>query len=179
MKNVQFLMIAFIAIMNSTTAQSQHKMLALRKQTLKDNIAGGWAGKMIGVTYGAPLEFKAQGKTFDDSINWTTKDIAGSIWQDDISLVGNWVKDGGKAAIYVDGKLHRNIDTYYNYSNQEHRNISIWHVFQLKPGKHVVKIAVKGDKNIAASNTNIYITGATMYKTAAKKSELYKISFEQ
>jgi len=39
---------------------------------------------MIGVTYGAPTEFKAQGKTFEDSIEWTPADVKGSIWQDDI-----------------------------------------------------------------------------------------------
>ena len=29
---------------------------------LKDKIAGGWAGKMIGVTYGAPTEFRLRVK---------------------------------------------------------------------------------------------------------------------
>ena len=53
-------------------------------ETLKDKIAGGWAGKMIGVTYGAPTEFKAQGKTFDDPINWIPSDVKGSLWQDDL-----------------------------------------------------------------------------------------------
>ena len=53
-------------------------------ETLKDKIAGGWAGKMIGVTYGAPSEFKAQAKTFEDTINWVPKDVKGSLWQDDL-----------------------------------------------------------------------------------------------
>ena len=53
-------------------------------EVLKDKIAGGWAGKMIGVTYGAPTEFKAQGKTFEDTIRWVPADIRGSIWQDDL-----------------------------------------------------------------------------------------------
>lgn len=39
---------------------------------------------MIGVTYGAPTEFKAQGKTFEDSIKWKPADIEGAKWQDDI-----------------------------------------------------------------------------------------------
>src|SRR5512133_323086 len=51
---------------------------------LKDKIAGGWAGKLIGVTYGAPTEFRAQGKIFTDSIKWKPSDIKGSMWQDDI-----------------------------------------------------------------------------------------------
>lgn len=51
---------------------------------LRDKIAGGWAGKMIGVTYGAPTEFKAQGKTFDEPITWHPSDVKGSLWQDDL-----------------------------------------------------------------------------------------------
>lgn len=51
---------------------------------LKDKIAGGWAGKIIGVTYGAPTEFKAQDKTFDDPIKWVPSDVIGSLEQDDL-----------------------------------------------------------------------------------------------
>ena len=62
-----------------------------------------------------------------------------------ISLEGNWYKDGGKADIYVDGKLHRSIDTYYNFANQEH-TVSIWHVFNLPQGDHEIRLVVKGEK---------------------------------
>ncbi|MBK7635284.1 MAG: hypothetical protein IPJ13_14140 [Saprospiraceae bacterium] len=96
-----------------------------------------------------------------------------------ISLMGNWVKDGGKADIYLDGKFHRSIDTYYNYSQQEHRNVSLWHVFQLNPGKHTLKLVVKEDKNIESLNTNVYITEAIIYKNEPKKSDVYKFSFEK
>ena len=53
-------------------------------EILKDKIAGGWAGKMIGVTYGAPTEFHALGKTFEDPIKWVPADVRGSMWQDDV-----------------------------------------------------------------------------------------------
>lgn len=57
---------------------------SISKDVLKDKIAGGWAGKMLGVTYGAPTEFHAQGKTFEDTIKWLPADVKGSIWQDDM-----------------------------------------------------------------------------------------------
>jgi inosine-uridine nucleoside N-ribohydrolase len=57
---------------------------SISPETLKDKIAGGWAGKMIGVTYGAPTEFRAQGKIYTDPVKWTPSDVKGSIWQDDI-----------------------------------------------------------------------------------------------
>ncbi|MHB9031327.1 MAG: ADP-ribosylglycohydrolase family protein, partial [Candidatus Latescibacterota bacterium] len=56
----------------------------LTEDQLQDKIAGGWAGKMIGVSYGAPTEFRAQGKTYEDSLGWIPARIENSIRQDDI-----------------------------------------------------------------------------------------------
>lgn len=77
-----FSLISF-SIVSCTVKQTSDK-LTITNEVLKDKIAGGWAGKMIGVTFGAPTEFKAQGKTFEDSIKWVPADVKGSIWQDDI-----------------------------------------------------------------------------------------------
>ena len=95
-----------------------------------------------------------------------------------ISIEGNWYKDGGKADIYVDGKLHRTIDTYYNFANQQH-TVSIWHILNLEPGDHKVKIAVKGEKRPESAGTRVYITSATIFKTAPKKNESFKYTFEK
>ena len=95
-----------------------------------------------------------------------------------ISVEGNWYKDVGKADIYVDGNLHRKIDTYYNFANQQH-TVSIWHVLNLKPGDHKIRIIVKGEKRPESSGTRIYITSATIFKTAPKKNESWKFSFEK
>jgi hypothetical protein len=94
-----------------------------------------------------------------------------------ISFEGNWFKDGGKADIYVDGQLHRSIDTYYNFANQQH-TVSIWHVLNLKPGAHQVRLVVKGAKRPEATGTRVYITSATIFNTAPKKNESFKFSFE-
>lgn len=90
-----------------------------------------------------------------------------------VSIAGNWVKDGGKAAIYVDGKWRRNIDTYFDYAKQEHRNITLWNDFKLKPGKHTVTIQVKGEHHPNATSSNVYLTEAVVYKNAPKKSSVY------
>ena len=95
-----------------------------------------------------------------------------------ISIEGNWYKDGGKADIYVDGKLNRSIDTYYNFANQQH-TVSIWHVLNLQPGVHKVRIIVKGENRPESSGTRVYITSATIFKTAPKKNESWKFSFEK
>ncbi len=95
-----------------------------------------------------------------------------------ISIEGNWFKDGGKADIYVDGNLHRKIDTYYNFANQQH-TVSIWHVLNLRPGDHKVRIIVNGEKRPESAGTRVYITSMTIFKTAPKKNEEYRFSFEK
>ena len=95
-----------------------------------------------------------------------------------ISIEGNWYKDGGKADIYVDGNLHHTIDTYYNFANQQH-TVSIWHVLNLKQGAHKVKIIVKGEKRAESAGKRVYITSATIFRTAPKKNESFKFSFEK
>ncbi|MEI6276316.1 MAG: ADP-ribosylglycohydrolase family protein [Prolixibacteraceae bacterium] len=83
MKTIPY--IAFILIGAITSCvKPDPSMRTITPEVLKDKIAGGWAGKMLGVTYGAPTEFHALGRTFDDSINWVPKDAIGSLTQDDL-----------------------------------------------------------------------------------------------
>lgn len=76
------LSIVFLAMVSCNGSRREFRSIS--PDVLKDKIAGGWAGKMIGVTYGAPTEFRAQGRTYEDSVRWNPSDIRGSIWQDDI-----------------------------------------------------------------------------------------------
>jgi hypothetical protein len=94
-----------------------------------------------------------------------------------ISIEGNWFRDGGKSDVFVDGAFKCTIDTYYDFANQQH-TASFWHVFNLKPGDHTVKLVVKGEKRPGSAGTNVYITSAVIYKTAPKKNEGYKFSFQ-
>lgn len=96
-----------------------------------------------------------------------------------ISLTGNWVKDGGKADVYLDGKLHRTIDTYYFFGGQQHRDVSLWHVTGLNDSLHSVRVIVKGEKRPESEGTNVYLTGATIFTTGAKKNDILKLSFDR
>jgi hypothetical protein len=42
------------------------QLFSINKDKLKDKIKGGWAGQTIGVTYGAPVEFRFQGTMIND-----------------------------------------------------------------------------------------------------------------
>lgn len=85
-----------------------------------------------------------------------------------ISIEGNWYKDGGKADVFVDDKLHRSIDTYYFFANQQHTT-SIWHIMNLQPGGHTVKLVVKGEKRPEATGTNLYLTKAFVFSNASSQ----------
>ena len=58
--------------------------LTLSKETFLDKCKGAWAGQMIGVCYGAPYEFRSNGKPITDDLKpWTPERVAGAIGQDD------------------------------------------------------------------------------------------------
>lgn len=95
-----------------------------------------------------------------------------------LSLNGNWLKDCGMADIYLDGKKMKTIDNYYDYSNQQHYDVSIWHALQLKPGDHTLQVVVLGKKDHASQAETIYLTGAVCFMTGPKKSDTYRFSFE-
>ena len=95
-----------------------------------------------------------------------------------VSLNGSWNKVGGKADIYVDDKHNRTIDTYFNFSNQEYGNTSIWHIFNLTPGTHKIRIELEGEKRPESEGTKIELTDALVFTTAPKKNENTKFTFE-
>lgn len=95
-----------------------------------------------------------------------------------VSIEGWWVKDGGKADVYVDGTLKGTIDCFFYYSDQEHKGINIYHILNLPEGKHTVKLVVKGEKRMESAGCIIGVTGAVVYKTSEKGNEDYKFSFQ-
>lgn len=65
----------------SISAREDHRML---RHVLEDKIRGGWAGQMIGVSYGAPTEFRALGKILEGEIKWSPERVSNAIHQDDL-----------------------------------------------------------------------------------------------
>jgi hypothetical protein len=54
----------------------------ISREELRDRIRGAWAAQMIGVSYGAPTEFKSNGKILESEI--TGDDLSNAIDQDDL-----------------------------------------------------------------------------------------------
>jgi hypothetical protein len=79
----------FLAL--ALTILATHAPAADRRITLaalQDKVRGGWAGQMIGVSYGAPSEFRSNGKIFEGNLNkyldWSPERLKNAIDQDDL-----------------------------------------------------------------------------------------------
>ena len=66
---------AFVVILAGVSSAATYKT---SKDVLRDKIRGGWAGKVIGCTYGGPTEFAFQGTFIQDyqPIAWNDAAIA-------------------------------------------------------------------------------------------------------
>ena len=78
-------------------------------------------------------------------------------------IVGPYLATGGTAEVYLDGKLHRTIDVYPD-ENSNKRKESVWHAFHLKPGKHSVRLAVKGEPYPGSRGADIAIEDLVVFR---------------
>ena len=69
-----------VRIADPTPPATQTILLA----ELEDKVRGGWAGQMIGVTYGAPTEFRFRGKINEKPREWKPEELKGALDQDDL-----------------------------------------------------------------------------------------------
>jgi hypothetical protein len=74
--------IGFLII--STGCRSASESRTLSRAVLEDKIRGGWAGKMIGVSFGAPSEFEAMGEIYEQPLPWSPERVANALEQDDL-----------------------------------------------------------------------------------------------
>ena len=80
---------AVVALLLATLALAAPRPeRSLSKVVLEDKIRGGWAGQMIGVSYGAPTEFRSNGKIIEGNLNnyldWSPERLKNAIDQDDL-----------------------------------------------------------------------------------------------
>jgi hypothetical protein len=75
-------MVLAIAFCTAGTAQ---EVVRIEKAEFLDKCNGAWAGQMIGVCFGAPYEFKSNGKTIDEPLQpWMPERIQRALRQDDV-----------------------------------------------------------------------------------------------
>lgn len=64
----------------------------LSRDELRDKIQGGWAGQMIGVSFGAPTEFRAMAKINEAELKWSPERVSNAIGQDDLYVEMTFAK---------------------------------------------------------------------------------------
>jgi hypothetical protein len=74
----------WLGLCDTVAAQGPHRSIPL--SDLRDKIEGGWAGQMIGVSYGAPTEFRWRNEIIPESKlpNWTPDKVSNALHQDDL-----------------------------------------------------------------------------------------------
>jgi hypothetical protein len=96
-------------------------MQRISRATLEDKIRGGWAGQMIGVSYGAPTEFKSNGKIYEAELQWKPEMVENSIHQDDlyVEMTFSQVMDtiGLKASTEQYGEMFRDSKYHLWHAN--------------------------------------------------------------
>ena len=106
-KNNLLPLLAMMIVIALSCKNTRNEFRTIKPEVLKDKIAGGWAGKMAGVTYGAPTEFRALGKIYEDPISWKPSDIKGSLWQDDIYVQLTFLMSMDKYGIDAPAKKYQ------------------------------------------------------------------------
>jgi len=77
--------------------------------------------------------------------------------------VGPYLPTGGKADVYLDGKLHSTIDVYPDESERKGGE-SVWHAFGLKPGKHTVGLVVRGEPYPGSAGAEIAVEEFVVFR---------------
>ena len=79
------LVLRLLAVAADAPAKPDGKAVrTITSAELEDKVRGGWAGQMVGVTYGAPTEFRFLQKTNDQPRDWKPEELAGALDQDDL-----------------------------------------------------------------------------------------------
>ncbi len=74
------------------TAQAKVELLHLSRATLEDKIRGGWAGQMIGVSFGAPTEFRSNARILEGELDWKEGMLDNTLHQDDLYVEMTFAK---------------------------------------------------------------------------------------
>ena len=78
-------------------------------------------------------------------------------------IVGQYLPTGGKADVYLDGKLHQTVDVYPD-ENAAKGGESVWHAFGLKNGKHTVRLVVRGEPYGESKGSDIAIGDLIVFR---------------
>ena len=78
-------------------------------------------------------------------------------------VVGPYLPEGGKADVYLDGKMHSTVDVYPD-ENSRKGGESVWHAFGLRNGKHSLRLVVRGEPYGDSKGTAIAVEDLVVFR---------------
>lgn len=80
----KLIIIAGALLSLASCSQTGGETVEITRDVMTDKVKGAWAGKMIGVMYGRPMEFAVTDRMYTDSVDWKPENVAGALGEDDI-----------------------------------------------------------------------------------------------
>jgi hypothetical protein len=158
-----------IALVQKTGGRIEEDMLIVKAQAPKPARLEVWDD------YGSPVEriaatdprWQWKGDWKRSQATFTAKDQGAeasiSFEGTGAIVTGPYLPTGGKADVYLDGKLNRTVDVYPD-EDQPKSGEAVWHAFRLKPGKHAIRVVVRGEPYGASKGTEIGLTDLVVFR---------------
>ncbi len=81
---IVIVLFAALAAAPARPAVQEPAVRRIARAALEDKIRGGWAGQMIGVSFGAPTEFQSNGRIIEGPLPWSAERVDNALHQDDL-----------------------------------------------------------------------------------------------
>jgi hypothetical protein len=78
-------------------------------------------------------------------------------------VVGPYLPTGGKADVYLDGKLDRTVDVYPDEADAKGGE-TVWHKFGLRDGRHEIRLVVRGEPYPGSKGTDISVKDLVVFR---------------
>jgi hypothetical protein len=78
-----------------------------------------------------------------------------------VCLIGPMSQEGGRADVFLDGKKLDYIDAYVVERTFDY---DLWRAYDLKPGKHTLRIVTRDDADARSKGKNVILRRAIIYR---------------
>ena len=78
-------------------------------------------------------------------------------------ISGSYLPNGGKADVYLDGKLDRTVDVYPDEDHSKSGE-DVWHALGLKNTKHTIRLVVRGEPYPGSKGSDIALTDLIAFR---------------
>ena len=78
-------------------------------------------------------------------------------------MTGPLLPTGGTAEVYLDGSLHRKVDSHPDEDNRKFGE-ALWHAFGLEDGSHTVRIVTLGEPYGESSGADVVVENLIVFR---------------